>query len=660
MLLGRNSTRVRLNLIATALLFVACVLLLSPSVTLAQQAAAPKRIMVLYWYNRDWPNNYQHEQNFQAALQAAPAGSVEYYPEYLEADRFPDDDQAVALCDYLRKKYARRPIDVFVAMADPPLRFLLKHRADLFPHAPIVFASVKSPSGKELTAGPGVTGIIQTFSYKQTLDLALKLHPDTKQVFIVSGTLNHDKTYETMGREKLYGYENRVSITYLTDLSPQELIDKTKGLPERSIVLYVWQQVRNEQGKVLESRDVLSLITRSAPVPIYGMASWQIGVGIVGGYVRINSAGTTKLAEIALQLANGERAQNIPVETLSVVPMFDGRELKRRGIREDLLPLSSIVSFKAPTFWEQYRGRIIGTLAVIAIQAQLIVFLLIERRKRQRAKEALDRLNAELEQRVNERTATLNAMTKELETFSYSVAHDLKAPLRGIDGYSHLLLEDYAARLDEEGRNFLHLIRASTEQMNQLIDDLLAYSRLERRVLISGNIELRSLVDTLVDEKRQELEERQIHLSLKVNGAALITDADGLAQALRNYLDNAIKFASEALEPQIEIGAEEMEKGCRLWVRDNGIGFDMKYHDRIFEIFQRLHRVDEYPGTGVGLAIVRKAMERVGGRAWAESAVGLGATFYLEIPKSVMKSADQALQGLDSIAGGNAAGWRLS
>jgi signal transduction histidine kinase len=169
--------------------------------------------------------------------------------------------------------------------------------------------------------------------------------------------------------------------------------------------------------------------------------------------------------------------------------------------------------------------------------------------------------------------------------------------------------------------------------MNQLIDDLLAYSLIERRALSAEPIELRPFVETLVEERRTELKERKINLTLELNGGVVVADAAGLSQALRNYLDNAIKFTSGAPEPRIEVGAEETEKSCRLWVRDNGVGFDMKYHDRIFEVFQRLHRLEDYPGTGIGLAIVRKAMERMGGRAWAESGVGRGATFYLELAK---------------------------
>ncbi len=252
--------------------------------------------------------------------------------------------------------------------------------------------------------------------------------------------------------------------------------------------------------------------------------------------------------------------------------------------------------------------------------------------ERVRAQHELEQLNAELEARVAERTARLREVNQHLESFAYSVSHDLKAPLRGIDGYSRLLMEDYREALPDEAQRFLTTIRTASERMNQLIDDLLAYSRLERRELEKARVSLAHLVERVLAEREIELTELHAQIDSQVGDLTVQADGDALAQAVRNLVDNAIKF-SRGDSPRIAIKAVEQGERVLFSVTDQGCGFDMKYHDRIFDIFQRLHRVEDYPGTGVGLAIVRKATERMGGRAWAESQPGAGATFYLELPR---------------------------
>jgi PAS domain S-box-containing protein len=257
---------------------------------------------------------------------------------------------------------------------------------------------------------------------------------------------------------------------------------------------------------------------------------------------------------------------------------------------------------------------------------------LAARREAEAANARLRELNATLEARVAERTKALETLNQSLESFVYSVSHDLKAPLRGIDGYCRLLEEDYAARLDDEGRQFLANVRQSVTRMQELIDDLLAYSRMERKPLTTVALDPRALLDRLLAERNEEIVSRNVLVKIELPSLEVAADADGLAIVLRNLLDNALKFTRRTERPEIDIGGETTAEGVHLWVRDNGIGFDMKYHERIFEIFQRLHRLEDYPGTGVGLALVRKAMERMGGRVWAEGAPGQGATFHLLLP----------------------------
>lgn len=214
-----------------------------------------------------------------------------------------------------------------------------------------------------------------------------------------------------------------------------------------------------------------------------------------------------------------------------------------------------------------------------------------------------------------------------------AVAHDLQAPLRGIDGYSRLLLEDHTEQLNEDGRFFVETINEATSEMAQLIDELLEYSRLERSQVKLARIEIQPFVKSMVEQKKREVGDRKIDFVVNINGGDVLADTSGFTQALRNYLDNAIKFTRKQEQAKIEIGADEATGSYVLWVRDNGIGFDMENHDRIFGIFQRLNPSADYPGTGLGLAIVRKAMERMGGRAWATSEPGCGSTFFLEIPR---------------------------
>ena len=251
---------------------------------------------------------------------------------------------------------------------------------------------------------------------------------------------------------------------------------------------------------------------------------------------------------------------------------------------------------------------------------------------RREAEAEVRRLNADLERRVEERTAELASAVRELETFAYSVSHDLKAPLRAIDGYSHLLVEEHGRSLDAKARDYLERVRGGARRMGELIDALLSYSRVDRRALQPETISLAECVRTVLGHLQEEVSSTGASVTAAVDGLVVRADREGLAIVLRNLLGNALKFRRGTESPRIEIGGEAGDGICRFWVRDDGVGFDPAYRDRIFDIFQRLHRQEEFPGTGIGLALVRKAVERMGGSIRAEGVPGRGATFFVELP----------------------------
>jgi signal transduction histidine kinase/DNA-binding response OmpR family regulator len=252
-----------------------------------------------------------------------------------------------------------------------------------------------------------------------------------------------------------------------------------------------------------------------------------------------------------------------------------------------------------------------------------------------RLHEQVQRYAVELEQRVAERTAELQETNAELESFSYSVSHDLRAPLRSIQSFAQILLEDYAERLDDVGRDCAQRIVAAAKRMDTLTEDLLAYSRISRAAVALKPVSLEEVVDDVLTQLEAEILGQDALVTVERPLAQVMGQETTLVQVVANLLTNGIKFVAYGVRPQVRIWTEVRAEWVRLWVHDNGIGIAPQYQERIFGIFERLHGLETYPGTGIGLAIVRKGAERMGGRVGVESAPDQGSAFWLELPKRV-------------------------
>jgi len=308
-------------------------------------------------------------------------------------------------------------------------------------------------------------------------------------------------------------------------------------------------------------------------------------------------------------------------------------------------PLRSIVNTVAEVSKGDFTQRVLTSaqdeVGILAQKFNLMIEALenytrdlkLEISHREKAEAEIRRLNAELEQRVKERTAQLEQSNNELEAFAYSVSHDLRAPLRHVEGFVELLKKHASKRLDEKSQRFLNNISLSTEKLGMLIDDLLAFSRMGRAEMAKTQVDLKQVVNEVRWEFEPETKGRKVTWNIgkmdKIYG-----DPSLLRQVVANLISNAIKFTRPRKEAHIEIGdLNSNDKESVIFIRDNGVGFDMNYSHRLFGVFQRLHSADDFEGTGIGLANVKRIINRHGGRVWAEGAVDNGATFYFSLPK---------------------------
>jgi signal transduction histidine kinase len=303
--------------------------------------------------------------------------------------------------------------------------------------------------------------------------------------------------------------------------------------------------------------------------------------------------------------------------------------VSRRAIAEPLTELAGLARKFSGDHDYSVRARETGSGELFTLTAAFNDMLdQIQERDR-----SLQESRDQLEQRVRERTAALDASNQELEAFCYSVSHDLRSPLRAIDGFSQALLEDMEGRLDADAVGHLSRIRAATQRMASLIDDLLSLSRITRTDLAVKRVDLSAMARAVCEELAAAQPGRTVTATIE-DGLTAVADPGLMRQVLENLLGNAWKFTSKQAEPRIEFASAAGEDGRVYVVRDNGAGFDPKYADRLFGVFQRLHAMTDFPGTGVGLAIVERIVKRHGGRVWAEAEVNRGAAFFFTLGRA--------------------------
>ena len=357
------------------------------------QPESHKTVLTIHSGTEDFFTNPVLDAGIRETLGSRPDLAIDYFAEYLEAERFGAKEASAALADYISRKYQGKRIDVVIAMTSQSVRFALDHRAELFANAPIVSVGLDAPDESVRRAGPGIAALTVGVAHARTLDLALALHPSTERVFVIANSDNRQNVESV--RAELSSFSRRVRITYIEETTLPRLLDAIRAIPARSLLFYIWQSVL-EPGHVTYSNEVARLVAEAAPVPVYGSNDLMMGAGLVGGLVRGTRATGIRAAEMALQILDGTPAQDMPVEEARLVPTVDWRQLRRWGIDPARLPPGSDIRFRTPTVWELYRGYIIAVAVALAAQLLLIAGLLVQRHHRQRAEETIIQREATL------------------------------------------------------------------------------------------------------------------------------------------------------------------------------------------------------------------------------------------------------------------------
>jgi PAS domain S-box-containing protein len=355
------------------------------SVTAEAQPQRAPTVLTIHWGAEDAASTPVIDAAIKESLLSNPGAPVEYFNEYLESDRLPVEAASAALSAYIRQKYASRPIDVVIAVADPAFQFVRQHRSDLFPNVPIVAATTSLVESSLRTEGPGATGVTGGVGYGSTLALALQLQPSTKRVFVIAyaPTLNLVEGI----RPELLPFAKRVELTYFEEPSIDRLLAAVRALPADSIVLFA-RHSREEGANALLPADVARLVSEASPVPVYGISNVYMGTGIVGGMLASREQIGRRLGEMTRSILSGAPAKDIPIEQIPLRATLDWRQLTRWGIDPSVLTDGADLRFRQPTIWENYSRYIITVVVLIALQTLFISALLVQRRQRQAAEAA--------------------------------------------------------------------------------------------------------------------------------------------------------------------------------------------------------------------------------------------------------------------------------
>ena len=564
------------------------------------------------------------EQNLLDTMAKLGPGRIDFYSEYLDIIRFPSETYRRIFRNYLRDKYADNRPDLLMLLYVGNLGIAANLLGQLFPEVPVVVVGLTEERVAPEQLGRLVSGFAQQVDPRATIELILQLQPETRRIVIIGGTAEVDRLALDRAENAAQSFAGRVEFEVWNQRSMAEIRKSVNSLAPKSVLLFT-RMYRDAAGETFIPARAAQLIAESATVPLYVLTDAQVGVGAVGGFVVDISLMGKQAGELANRILRGTAPASLPFESRTVgTPMFDWRALKQWGISESRLPPNSVVRFREPSIWEQYRWYIIAALVIIVIQTALIADLLLQHTRRRRSETDLRRNREQLAHVT--RVSTMGELAA-------SLAHELNQPLTAI------LSNAQAAQ------RFLDAKPANLGEVREILEDIVTDNSRAGEVIRR----MRALV------KKEQLEFAPINIAGVIGDVVQLVHSDGILRNIRvetdcqeglpsargdrvqlqqvvlNLLVNAFDAMQDApaRERKVVVRAESNGAGTvKISVRDQGTGLASDTLTKVFQPFYTTKR----EGLGMGLTISRSIIESHGGRLWAESNADRGATFYFTVP----------------------------